>query len=143
MVRMRGRARLLMPRNLAAPGKLPTGPVSRDRRASETAHTPQSRHTRLPRAVCSKLRPDGPHRTRLARRGEKRCGSILPIRSSIAAMCFLARTSPILIWLSRDVGPVSSNSWEFPPLASSQAAQNRQCCGAPVKFGSRVGCGGT
>jgi hypothetical protein len=53
MLRMRGRARPLMLRKLAAPpspGKLPTGPVSRDRRASETAHTPQSRHT--PPACC-------------------------------------------------------------------------------------------
>lgn len=51
MVRMRGRARPLMPRNLAAPGKLSTGPVSRDRRASETAHTPAiPAHT--PPACC-------------------------------------------------------------------------------------------
>jgi len=58
MVRMRGRARPYCPEiwlHLQAQASHQLGPVSRDRRAPETAYPWQFRHTRLPRAVCREL----------------------------------------------------------------------------------------
>ena len=87
MVRMRGRARPYCPEiwlHLQAQASHQLGPVSRDRRAPETAYPWQFRQHASRVLFAASLWPDGPYR-----RDEKRCRSILPIRSSIAAMCCL------------------------------------------------------